>query len=75
MRDDSEAIKLREEHQMWMKRASESKESLEEAEILARVTGWIGRLLVWLGTFAHELSLEQEELARVKARKTYEPDR
>lgn len=73
MRDDPEAIKLRKEHQDWMRTAGSATEAREEIEtIIVAHPSWFLRLMLWIIRWIERTALQREEDARVEARATYE---
>lgn len=73
MRDDPEAIKLREKHQDWMRTAGSATEAREEIETIVAVhPARFLRLILGLIRWCERKSLKCEEEARQDARATYE---
>lgn len=72
MRDDPEAIKLRQKHQDWMQTVGSATEAREELEtIVFAHPAWFLRLMLRIIRWCERKSLECEEEARQDARATY----
>lgn len=73
MKNDPESIKLREDHQEWIKTSAAARESLEQAEIVyGSNSSWCARMLLRAHQWIARKVLGHEENARLAARQTYE---
>lgn len=71
MRDDPEAIALREAHQQFVRDVGEATDAMQTIETVLP-PNWFGRLMLWLFARLRRAWAEEEEGLRFAARATYE---